>query len=242
MFVRVTIPCFLLVNVLFSGSDIRAALTRIQRFTGGLQESFEGFSNFNSTVDDLGHRYFLSGTTPLFEGQATITHPLVGIFEPTSADYSLGTSGKSQITDGRKGLGLGSTGPQVLPEFVEPASITFVTPLSSFGGYWGAGTDYLFDPQVIEFQFFNTLGVSIGSDEVPYSRSFLIDEGKMIYSGDGELQWMGWQFDVPVQRIVFRGGFVVADFLQADVIPEPATIVLLIGLIPLATGRRFARR
>jgi hypothetical protein len=219
-----------------------AAIIRVEPFMGSVQESWEAYPNFNATVDTLGQRSYLSGSVSILAGTATISHPRMGIFEPRSANYSLGSSGSSQIAEGRKGIGLDFTGPQVLPQYVESASITFSTPLSTFGGYWGAATDYLFDPEVIEFRFYDVAGNLVGTDEKPYTRSHLINEAEMIYWGDGQLEWAGWQFITPVKRIEFGGGFIVADFLQANPIPEPSALALsLVASLIAAIGLRTSK-
>jgi hypothetical protein len=228
MSVRISFIAIALLGGHFFNLGVHAASTRVEPFLGAIQESWESFPNFRSTLETLGHKSFLTGPMPIFNGMATISHPKMAIYEPGSANYNLGSSGDAQIAHGHKGLGLEVTGPQILPEYIEPASISFDQPVFSFGGYWAAGTDYLFDPEVIEFQFFDTSGNFVGSDEWPYSRSFQINEDQMIYWGDGELQWIGWEFFVPVQHIVFGGGAVVADFLQANPVPEPSSVALVL--------------
>ena len=225
-------------------TTVYAVSSRIEPFVGSFQESWESFPNFRSTLETLGHKSFLTGQVSVLNGLATISHPKMGIYEPDNANYYLGSSGPAQTAHGQKGVGLEVTGPQILPEYIEPASITFVTPISAFGGYWGAGTDYLYDPEVIEFQFFDTAGNLVGADAWPYTRSFLIDESQMVYWGDGKLQWSGWQFDVPVQRVVFGGGAIVADYLQASPIPEPSSLVVIYLAIGISAGfiHRPARR
>ena len=203
-------------------------MTRVAPFTGEMQESWESFPNSNSTLDTLGHRSFLTESTSVFQGNAIFAHPKAGIYEPHVANFNLGSSGPAQSYDGNKGVGLESTGPLIGPGYVEPASITFSTPLIAFGGYWGAATDYLFDPEIIEFQFFDEQENIIGVEDVVYTRSYLVDESQMIFWGDGQLQWAGWQFDVPMKRVVFGGGSIVTDFLQANRIPEPSTLALLV--------------
>jgi hypothetical protein len=213
--------------VLVNGRLSIALTTRIAPFVGAVQESWESFPDFKSTVDTLGHRSFLSDPAIIFQGNAKIAHPKAAIYLPDTSNYYLGSSGPAQVYDGEKGVGLVSTGPQPLPDFIESASITFFTPLGSFGGYWGAGTDFLYDPEVIKFQFFDANDLQIGMDSVVYTRSHLIDESQMIFWGDGQLQWAGWQFDVPMKRVVFGGGAIVADFLQANPIPEPSSLAVV---------------
>lgn len=243
MRIRCVLSTIAVFCALAAARNADAAQTRIEPFIGKSVEDFEAFANFNATIDTLGHRSFLTGITQIFSGQARISHPQIGIYEPAVANYNLGTSGDAQVANGQKGFGLGTVGPQILPEYVEFATIDFSEPAHQFGGYWGAATDYLFfDPEVIEFEFYDVAGNLVGTDERPYTRSFLIDEGQMIYFGDGEMLWTGWQFDVPVQRIVFGGGFIVADYLQANFVPEPSACALLsswFGFVALTYRRRI---
>jgi hypothetical protein len=238
MWIRVAFIGTGLLSAHILNAKLHAASTRIEPFIGALQESWESFPNVNSTLETEGQRTFLHGPIRIFQDFATILHPRMGIYEPGSANYRLGSSGNAQVADGEKGIGLAVTGPQILPEFIEAASITFDMPLISFGGYWAAGTDYLFDPEVIEFKFYDAAGTLVGTDTWPYSRSFLINEPEMIFSGDGQLQWLGWQFFIPIKRIEFGGGAIVADFLQADAIPEPSTLVAIALLASLTALRR----
>jgi hypothetical protein len=227
--------------------DARGAITRVEPFSGEYQESWESFPNFDENDDLTGNDFFPSPTA-IFGGLASIAHPAAGVYEVNSgAQANLLTSGYAQAADGQKGFALASTGPQILPQFVQPAAINFSIPVTSFGGYWGAATDYLFDPEVIEFQFFGAMGNLLGRDDIPYTRSFLIDESSMVYFGDGQLQWAGWQFYEPVTRVVFSGGFVVGDYLQANPVPEPVSSVMFVLMIfssactrPLR--ERFVRR
>jgi hypothetical protein len=206
--------------------QVDGAFTRIEPFSGDIQESWESFENFRSTVDTLGYRTFLSGPMPIFGGFASIDHPQFAVYEPHVANANLVTSGKAQTADGVRGLGLMSSGSQILPEHVEFAAITFSHPITAIGGYWGAATDYLYDPEVMAFQFFDSTGHMLATDEKPYTRSFLISEAQMVFWGDGMLEWVGWHFEVPVKKVSFGGGFIVADYLQANPIPEPRSLSL----------------
>jgi hypothetical protein len=235
MWIRVAFIGTGLITVHILSAKLHAASTRIEPFIGAVQESWESFPNVNSTLETQGQRTYLHGPIRIFQEFGTILHPKMGIYEPGSANYRLGSSGNAQVADGEKGMGLAVTGPQINPEFIEPASITFDRPVISFGAYWAAGTDDLFDPEVIEFKFYNAAETLVGTDTWSYSRSFLINEPEMIFSGDGLLQWLGWQFFIPIKRIEFGGGAIVADFLQANPIPEPSSVAL-IGATVLLIG------
>jgi hypothetical protein len=238
MIVRFTQRFGAILALVISVPSTEGAAMRVEPFSGALQESWEAFESYRP-ADGIGPDVFLENPTQVFAGFAFLSHPKIAIYEVNSGSGAyLGSSGQAQAAHGIKGTGLGSTGP-ILPEYVESASITFARPLESFGGYWGAYTAYLFDPEIIEFQFFDAADNLVGSDARPYTRSFLLSEEKMIFEADGKLLWAGWQFDAPVKRITFGGGFIVADFLQANPIPEPALAALLIaGALCIAPIRR----
>ena len=56
----------------------------------------------------------------------------------------------------------------------------------------------------------------------------MIDTQSFLYSrADGVLEWHGFSSSIPIKLLDYIGGLVAIDGLQADPVPEPATLFLL---------------
>ena len=94
-------------------------------------------------------------------GGATVSGQLLMIYQPGLVDFNLGRSGRAQVSDGSKGMGTDGAGlnPQAT------VAITFATPLSEFGAYWGAFTGgNLPDTASISLSFFGAGHSLLGSE------------------------------------------------------------------------------
>jgi len=59
---------------------------------------------------------------------------------------------------------------------------------------------------------------------------------------DGVLEWHGWSSTIPIKRLTYTEDFVVVDGLQANVVPEPSSLILLATGSLLLLHRRSALR
>lgn len=190
-------------------TSANAALTSVAPFSGTYSESFESFANYNVT-GALPQPFSIMG------GFADVSNgSLIGVYEVGVADFFLPTAAPAH--DGTKGLG------------VYPGSITisFDSPVSDFGGYFGAAYGTGGDGKV-SFTF------SDGSTE------------DFTFTG-GALVWQGWSSDVPITSVTIGDNYMVMDSLQANAAPTSvpdggATLVLFgLGLGSLQILRRKLR-
>lgn len=188
------------------GGNAQATLTPVGPFTGNLSENWESFDNY---VTPFYHH--LSPTVTIMGGGATVANPLMAIYQPGVADFSLGYA-YAQVSDGFKAMGIDASG---------GVTISFLNPVSDFGAYWGAA---------------NGNGISLtfsdGSLEyLSYTSEF----------NHGALVWSGWHSSLGITSINYSGAFVVIDGLQANsAVPEPSTY-LAGALLVLVCGMQGAR-
>jgi hypothetical protein len=171
-------------------------VTEIPQFTGDISESWQGFQNYMFNPD-----FHEASPATIFGGQATITNPVMAIYEPGFAEFGLGSSGLcAQVADGTKAMGL--NGPD------QTAVIEFATPVTEFGAWWGGTTGGKFpDPNTIAVSFYDADGVLIEMLNFEYSHSIQFD---------GVLDWHGWSISPPAATITYKSDFVAIDALQAN--------------------------
>ena len=200
----------------------QAAIAPVGPFTGSIGETWESFPNY--TVP--GPVTFLSDPTTIFGGDASISNPLMVIYEPSAgATFGLINSGSAAVSDGVKGMGINN-----LDFHTAPATITFATGVSTFGGYWGAAT--VGSDAVVAVSFFDAGGGLLGADSFTYNHES---------TSNGALDWHGWMSTTPIMSLTYSGNLVVNDGLQANVIPEPEIYVMLaagLGLIGFVARRK----
>ncbi len=216
--------------VLFLLTPVRGGvITEIGPFVGELTEDWESFVHPNPGGETP---LFLTNPTAIMGGAALISGPGMQIYDTYRYSFSLGTSGGAQVVDGNQGMGFNQRDGTV--------TLVFETPARQFGSYWGAATDSnpLFgsDPSPVEIRFYDELDFLIGTSSFLYTRS-----AAQGYPLDGLLMWHGWRFNAPVKTVTYTGDYVVVDGMQADLIPEPSSLVLVFLGFSLAGWRQTKR-
>ncbi len=217
----------LLLSVLFAGSlcvlltPARAQITAVSPYRGTFAETWEGFPNY----EDNGFNP-LPTPTPILGGFARISNPGLFIYQPGTVDASLGLSGFAQTSDGVKGLQVGADDPVT--------TITFASPITKFGAYWGAQT--FGGATTIDLEFFDAAHKSFATLSFDYNHEI---------SADGGLDWHGWTSTTPFSSLTFTGNQVAIDGLQS--VPEPGLVGMLAALcvsgsVFLSGRKRNARR
>ncbi len=211
----------------FTSAPAVAAVIGIAPFVGGWSETWESRSNYLTPFFHVE-----SNPTLIMGGHATLGFPdnpfsssdVMAVYQPSAgAGYIIGGIG-ARVSDGTKGLGIDVLG--------VPVSISFALSVSDFGAYWGTGTP----SNGLSISFFGSNGQSLAPAEF-----FSYTRNGSFPGGDGVLEWHGWHSDEPIQRVDFSGSFVAIDGLQANPVPEPASLILVLGGIGIL-GMRGARR
>jgi hypothetical protein len=195
---RITV--FAAMFVFSNGNISLAAIFPTGPFSGVLKEGWESF-----------HSGFVTSPLTIMSGQATCSATNLAIYEPLHVGFGLGTSGDAQAAEGVKGAGACTD--------TSLTTIKFNVPVNAFGGYFGAATHVGRDPSRIRFEFYGGANQSLGTSWMDYSRSAQFD---------GLLLWSGATSTEPIYSVVISGYFVVNDSLQANPVPEPSTIALLL--------------
>lgn len=190
-----------------------AQLTNIGPFSGAYSEGFEGFPNYANGG------FYTSMT--IMGGEAVLDTRQNGqfaVYDPNVAGFGLGSKGQATVNSGSQANGQ-DYGPNLSWE------ISFDQPVMQFGGYWNYAYQQGWDDSFDLFFYdagFNLIGTRTVSD--PQVNSMI---------------WHGWSSTVAIKQIVIDGDYVVMDDLQADLVPEPATLAAIgLGLAALARRRR----
>lgn len=206
---------FASLSTLAMAADSLATITAVGPFRGNLGETWE---SFNNALRPIFH--YLPGHTSIMGGGATIANNYMVIYEPGVANLDLVSSGRAQVSDGVKGMGVYRSG--------QTAVITFLHPIFDFGAYWGSVT--FGAPEAVSIRFGD------GS-----TTSFTYEKR----DATGALDWHGWHFSAGISSLSYSGTCVVIDGLQANApIPEPSTYVAgtMLTLVFGAQGLYSLRR
>lgn len=171
----------------------------------------EGFESFNNYAQGP---FNLSDPTAIMGGFGSLAGSQHVVYEP-SAGASFGLSGKGSATvvSGSKGLGQDTQNGF--------STITFSSAVDAFGGYFNTNVNDL------TFAFRDSMGNLIGSAQT------------VSMPTDNSMKWAGWTSSTLIKSVEIRGSFTVMDDLQAQVVPEPATMALLgMGVAAVAARRR----
>jgi hypothetical protein len=207
---RRVVPWLAAILFVAGNSVSEAAISVVAPFAGQFSEGFESFPNYNSgVVDSLD----IASGNALFESDPVGSSQL-WIYEPSAgATWGLGDYGPATPHNGVKGLGLydnGIAGVNV--------TLTFDQLVSRFGFYY-ATDDNVSGVSTMTVQLFDVSGVQQGANQVLDSLS-------------SNHVWAGWSSDTPIKSARFTTNIApVLDDVQFDVVPEPSTALLLIGLI-----------
>ena len=106
-----------------------AVINPIGPFVGVYSETWESFPRY------LPSQTYLPNPSDIMGGFASISSPLMGVYQPTAGDFiSLSSNGFAKTSDGVKAMWLDST--------PATATITFDAPIGSFGAYWSASSAF----------------------------------------------------------------------------------------------------
>ena len=201
-----------------SSRDACAQVSPVGTFSGALSENWES------------PPVFLYGSLPsptgIMGGAASISSTSGPMTVFTQGYFGLGTSGEAVPSDGVQALGINDG--SVFGHPYPTATILWSNPIRTFGGYFGAATpDGL--ATTLTVQFFNQASTLIDSETFTYLRS-----------GDGVLEWHGWNSSVPFSSVSITGNFLALDGLEASVtaVPEPAADLLPIVPVMLILIRK----
>ncbi len=197
--------------VLAGAAPSHAAITPIAPFTGTQTETWESFNNYKTGPT------YLNNPTAILGGTASIENPYMVVYESAGgqANFGLAYNGNAKTADGIKGMGIDREDSTTL--------VTFLTPVSAFGAYWGAAESLPAPTDDITLTFSDGSTTVFSHDPVP--------------AGSGTLVWRGWSFSTPIRSLTYTGDFIAIDGLQSAV-PEPTSL----ALFALSAAGLFARR
>lgn len=199
-----------------------ATITPIGQFSGAWSETFESFNNYQQGPFYQPEPMVVMGGNASFD---SVTDQLA-VFEPSfGATFGIGGSGVAQPSDGVKGLGLDT--------ILSSWTLTFGSDTNDFGAFWGAFTNTS-GPTTVFVDFFDSSNVLVGSTTFDYDHQ---------NTGDGILDWNGWNSDVAFRSVRVAADYLVVDGMQAtNAVPEPATMsVLALGALAMLRRRKSVK-
>ncbi|MBN2581947.1 MAG: PEP-CTERM sorting domain-containing protein [Planctomycetes bacterium] len=201
-----------------------AEVTPVGQFTGDYSEGWEDFTPYRTSP----YYTYLPNGQAVLGGAGTIsadTTDVMIVYRPgTTSTFRIGTSGQppygvAQVAEGFQGLGINS--PDAL------ITLEFSAPVCDFGAFWGASTQG--SPATITVDFYGPADQHLGTEQFSYNRSAF---------ADGLLEWHGWHSDSPIASLTFSSEYLITDGLQANPVPEPATM----GMLALSLSALLVRR
>lgn len=222
-----------LLLMVLSCSVFAGQITPIAPFTGIYQETWETFPRSDPAIPSDPIK-LLSDGTPILSGEAAIFGSDGYIYRLWTDCVGLG-----------RGFALVSDGSQGMYSWAGPVTITFSTPVTEFGAYWGLafGGD-LPDPNTLQLSFFDVSDDLVGTTSFTYSKTDYLNTYPWIQYDP--LDWHGYSFDVPVKTVQYYAPStgIAIDGLQADPapVPEPSSVFgTLVGLVAASTTLKRAR-
>jgi hypothetical protein len=224
----------LLILTITAESCIAGTIASVAEFSGQFSEGFENFPY--GDVTGPADQEDVSGPVAILDGRGSLSGrhalDLRPLFIWGSNNHSLDDLGPHEghvvavSHDGDKGLTL-----QPVLGVNPIGRIEFTQPISRFGGYWlHAVTRDEAGP--IAVRFFDDIDSLIGESQFDYDYADL----------QGISQWFGWESDRPIYAIEFTGFWAAVDGIQADVVPEPrSALLMLLGFVLPRVSRPFSR-
>ncbi len=171
-------------------------------FLAEAAESWEGFPHwFTDPLPDISGSSILAGRGQIIKAD------FLSVYNTAEASLNLGSSGPASTFDGIQGLYAGGG-----------ATVEFSQPITDFGAFWGAFTDFSgappFDPGTISVKFYDQALNQIGlTQQFTYSRSL---------QADGLLEWHGWTSTVPIRRVTYSSSSygVANDGMRINRVPD----------------------
>jgi len=194
-----------------SAVSSQAVINPIGPFVGSMNDNFESYQDYNSTGGLASLAVMGGGAKFVSNGGSQ-----VWIYDVNVATWGLGSYGSALTTSGDQGLGLYDDGAPV------NVSLNFSTAVKRFGGYMASDSN---QNGITTVEFYDVAGSLMGTDTVG--------------TGSNTMVWFGWESTGNgIASIKFGNNLApVMDDIQADVVPEPVSLIAF-GLGAVALRRR----
>lgn len=177
-------------------------------FVGAMSEGFESFPNYIDNGFSGVDTLVIMGGGATFNGNNDMW-----VIEDNVAGWGLGNNGSAYAYTGVKELGMFNNSTNTV-------TLTFSTAVSAFGGY------------------FQTCDASYGTFDLWFYDGGNNLLGTESFTTGSAHEWRGWEHAAGIAYVLMSGNAAPAmDDLQANAVPEPATLAAL-GLGAAAMLRR----